>query len=59
LKGTLSGTFVNPETHRPSSIKAVVLPKQGAAAGFFLGTNQSGTVFIGNTNQLPLIPPSP
>jgi Immunoglobulin domain/Divergent InlB B-repeat domain/Bacterial Ig domain len=45
--GLISGSFINPQTLKKSSIKGVILQKQNAGAGFFLGTNQSGSVFLG------------
>jgi hypothetical protein len=44
--GLLNGSFLNPDTRKPSPIKGVVLQKQNGGAGFFLGTNQSGRVSL-------------
>ena len=44
--GLVSGSFVHPQTLRTTPIKGVVLQKQNVAAGFFLGTNQSGGVTL-------------
>ena len=43
----LSGSFVHPQTLKKSTIKGVALQKQNLGGGFFLGTNQSGSVFFG------------
>jgi hypothetical protein len=44
--GLFSGSFLNPQTLRSSPIRGVLLQKQNAGAGYFLGTNQSGSVFL-------------
>jgi hypothetical protein len=46
--GLLSGSFVHPDTFKKSTIKGVVLQKQALGGGFFLGTNQSGSLVIGD-----------
>ena len=46
-KGSLAGTFVDPASGAKRKVRGVVLPKQNQARGFFLGTNRSGRVFIG------------
>jgi hypothetical protein len=55
--GQFNGSFVNPDTKRVSLIKGVLLQKQNVGGGFFLGTNQSGTVYLGNPEDFPLFPP--
>jgi hypothetical protein len=45
--GLMSGSFVHPQTLRTSPIRGVVLQKQNTATGFFLGTNESGSVSFG------------
>lgn len=45
--GLISGSFVNPQTLKKSVIKGVLLQKQNFGSGYFLGTNQSGSVFFG------------
>jgi hypothetical protein len=56
--GQLNGSFINPDTKKPSLIKGVLLQKQNAAGGFLLGTNQSGAVYFGRQENFPLFPPS-
>jgi hypothetical protein len=55
--GLLSGSFVHPQTLKKSTIKGVVLQKQDLGGGFFLGTNQSGNVFFGRPDNLPVFAP--
>jgi hypothetical protein len=42
--GQFNGRVMNPETGKAISVNGVVLQNQNVAAGFFLGTNQSGSV---------------
>lgn len=44
--GLFSGAFRNPATSRSTPFSGALLQKQGLGAGFFLGTDQSGTVLI-------------
>jgi hypothetical protein len=44
--GLISGSFLDPQTRQTSAIKGVVLQRQGAAAGFFLGTNATGLLLL-------------
>ncbi len=44
--GLLTGSFLHPDTRKPTQIKGVVLQQQNNARGFFLGTNQSGAVLL-------------
>jgi hypothetical protein len=44
--GLLSGSFVNPDTGKSSSMKGALLQKQQWGAGVFLGTNQTGFFMI-------------
>jgi ELWxxDGT repeat protein len=44
--GLLNGSFQPPGATRTTQISAVVMPSGNWAAGFFLGTNQSGFVLI-------------
>jgi len=46
-KGTLTGSFIDPATSRKRTVRGIALPQQNQARGFFLGTDQSGRVFIG------------
>jgi hypothetical protein len=55
--GTLSGSFVHPQTLKKSTIKGTVLQKQNFGGGFFLGTNQSGRVFLGRPEDFPTFTP--
>jgi len=52
--GLLGGSFINPQTLKKSTIKGVVLQKQDVGGGFFLGTNQSGRVFLGRPEAYPV-----
>ena len=45
--GLMSGSFVNPETLKKSVVKGTLLQRQNLGSGYFLGTNQSGSVFFG------------
>ena len=45
--GLVGGSFVHPATLKKSAIKGMVLQKQQLGGGFFLGTNQSGRVTLG------------
>jgi hypothetical protein len=45
--GFLSGSFLHPATQKVTPFKGAVLQKQNWRSGYFLGTNQSGFVFIG------------
>ena len=47
--GMLSGSFLHPDTLKKSAIKGVILQKQQNGGGFFLGTNHSGAMFLGET----------
>ena len=42
--GAFSGNFVHPQLSKWVSIKGVLLQKQNLGGGFFIGTNQSGSV---------------
>jgi hypothetical protein len=45
--GLFSGSIVNPATKKAITLTGAVLEKQNVAAGYFVGTNQSGEVFLG------------
>jgi hypothetical protein len=45
--GQFDGNFTAPGATKSTSFKGVILQGQNFGAGFFLGTNQSGTVFFG------------
>ena len=45
--GLFTGSIVNPATKKTISLSGAVLEKQNVAVGYFLGTNQSGAVFVG------------
>jgi hypothetical protein len=45
--GLISGSFIHPQTLKKSVIKGALLQKQNFGSGYFLGTNQSGSVFFG------------
>ena len=55
--GLLSGSHVNPQSLKKSTIKGVVLQKQNLGGGCFLGTNQSGRVFLGRPGDSPVFTP--
>lgn len=55
--GVLSGTFVHPQTLKKSTIKGVVLQKQNLGGGFFLGTEQSGSAFLGRPEDSNVFAP--
>jgi hypothetical protein len=44
--GTFRGSFVHPQTGKPSLIKGAFLQKQNFGCGFFPGTNQSGSLAL-------------
>jgi hypothetical protein len=46
LTGLISGSFVPPSRKTPLTFKAVALADESAAFGFFVGTNETGTVVI-------------
>jgi PKD repeat protein len=50
--GLLRGSFDNSAIGRQSAIRGVFLPRQNVAAGFFVGTNQSGSVSLGQASEL-------
>jgi hypothetical protein len=44
--GLFHGNVINPATGKPISVHGIVLQNQNLAAGYFLGTNQSGSVLL-------------
>ena len=44
--GQLSGKFLDPATHKWVEFKGVLLQRQNWGAGYFLGSSQSGLVFV-------------
>jgi hypothetical protein len=48
LKGSIAGSFIDPATSAKRTIKGVILRDQNYGGGEFLGTSQSGAMFIGN-----------
>ncbi len=46
-KGTFTGSFIDPFNGRKITIKGAALPDQQQGRGFFLGTSESGRVFMG------------
>ena len=44
--GLFKGSVMNPETGQPISVSGIVLQNQNVGAGFFLGTNESGSVIL-------------
>ena len=66
--GLFGGTLTNRATNKAISISGAVLQKLNAGYGYFLGTNQSGSVGLGDfppsapafpTNGMVLIPAGP
>lgn len=47
-KGTATGSFIDPNTSRKRTVRGVVLQNQNEARGFFLGTDQSGRLWVGS-----------
>ena len=45
--GSFKGSVVNPASGKSISFTGVVLQKQNFGGGFFVGTNQTGRVFLG------------
>jgi hypothetical protein len=45
--GAFHGSVINPDTGKPITVNGVLLQKQNAGYGYFLGTNQTGSVFLG------------
>jgi hypothetical protein len=45
--GLFKGSVVNPATEKTIPISGAVLQKQSIGAGYFLGTNEIGGVFLG------------
>ncbi|MGD0615189.1 MAG: S8 family serine peptidase [Verrucomicrobiota bacterium] len=46
-RGLFRGTVLNPATGKKFGFNGVLLQNQGVGLGYFLGTNQSGSVFLG------------
>lgn len=44
--GAFGGAFINPANHRLTAFHGIVLQKQNIAAGYFLGTSDSGNITI-------------
>jgi hypothetical protein len=44
--GVISGSFLDPLTRLTTTLKGAVLQQQGYAAGFFLGTNATGSFLL-------------
>jgi hypothetical protein len=45
--GLFGGTVRNPANNKPIPVNGAILQKQDAGFGTFLGTNQTGQVFLG------------
>jgi hypothetical protein len=45
--GSFSGKLSDPSTSTTATFRGVVLQDQNIGTGFFLGTSQSGQVFLG------------
>lgn len=44
--GLLGGSLVHPDTRKKCALKGVILQKQRIGGGYFLGTNQSGSISL-------------
>ena len=44
--GVIYGTFLDPQTSLTTTIRGAVLQQQGYAAGFFVSTNATGSLFL-------------
>ena len=44
--GMFHGTVINPATKKPIAVSGIVLQKQNYGAGYFLGTNQCGSMSL-------------
>jgi len=44
--GMFHGSVINPATGKPISVRGIVLQNQNLGAGYFLGTNQCGSVLL-------------
>jgi hypothetical protein len=44
--GLINGNFVNPQTGKSTPFKGAFLPKQNWRSGYFLGTSESGSVYL-------------
>jgi hypothetical protein len=44
--GLISGSFLDPATHLSTPIKGAVFQQQTNGAGFFLGTNTTGSFYL-------------
>jgi hypothetical protein len=51
--GLLGGTFTHPAALKSSAVKGVVLQKQNGGGGFLLGTNLTGSVYLGPPGGTP------
>jgi hypothetical protein len=45
--GLFQGSVINPATGKPIAVKGALLQKQSLGYGYFLGTNQTGSVILG------------
>ena len=45
--GLFKGSVISPDTGKAIAVNGVVLQKQNFGGGFFVGTNQTGRVFLG------------
>jgi hypothetical protein len=52
-KGSVTGSFIDPTTSKKRAMKGVALQAQSQVRGFFLGDNESGRVFVGETPAGP------
>jgi hypothetical protein len=57
--GIISGTFVNPTTLAKRTFNGVLLQKQNAGGGYFLGASDSGYFYFGQPGNFPLFLAAP
>jgi uncharacterized repeat protein (TIGR03803 family) len=55
-KGSFIGSFQDPATGKPVSFQGALMPSINSGFGYFMESNQSGAVIMGN---FPLTPPQP
>jgi hypothetical protein len=57
--GLMSGSFINPQTLKKSALKGTLLQRHNGGVGYFLGTNESGSVFFGFPQGFPVLGAAP
>ena len=46
-KGSFKGTVTSPAGGKPIAVQGAILPRQNIGGGFFIGTNSTGQVYLG------------